>query len=452
MNESVSVSGGPVGTWRRMTRRRHLQGAVGLGTAAAALVACDASGQSGTQAKAAPVTITYMSSLAETHPEGAMRLELLNDFNRSNELGITVNTSEGKAATNPEKMLTLGAAGTPPDIYYAAFNAVAGLFVAGVTVDVDAELKGDRDWAKQRADLFPNMLETQMWSGKLAAVPGYTGSQGIVYNVGLLQRDGMAPPKQNWTWNDFRAMAERFIRPDVIPFSMAWDDWDHFLGTTGSRPISKDGRKVTIDTPEMLATMELMVGFYSRGITQMTADGKSVSEQYRNARNDTVFGLQGAYRFPTYKQNNALPWASIHIPIRPQNGQLFGFAGGHSVALANVAPEKKRAGAQVAKWLTAAKQQVHTCIKANAVPSCKAAMNDKELQDYLKNDAPFKTFIDLAPYNWRWPALPSFAKINGAIDTHVGAILRREVSVSGGLANAQREAQLALDEDVKLMK
>src|SRR4029453_12998784 len=143
----------------------------------------------------------------------------------------------------------------------------------------------------------------------------------------------------------------------------------------------------------------------------------------RLAKNDTVFELQGAYRFPVLKTNNAPQWAAIHIPIRPQGGQIFGFAGGHSVAVANVAPDKRRAGAQVGKWLTNARQQGRTCIKTNTVPTLQGA----------KNDRPFKALVNLAPYNWRWPALPSQPKINGAIDTHVGAILRREVSISAGL-------------------
>jgi multiple sugar transport system substrate-binding protein len=398
------------------------------------------------------VTVTFMSSLAETHPSGAAALAGIDEFNKTNELKITVNVSEAKAATQPDKMLTLGAAGTPPDTYLAAFNVVAGLFLPGVIVDVEAELKGDRDWARQKADMFPNMWESQVWNGKLAAIPHSTNNQGIIWNVGLLQRDGVAPPKQNWTWNDFRAMAERFIRPDVISFSVNWDDWDHFLGTTGSRPVSKDARKVTIDTPEMLATMEFMVGLYTRGIAQMTPDGKSVAEQYRQARNDTYFELQGAYRFPTFKQNNAPAWGAIHIPIRPQGGQLFGFSGGQSMCVCNVAPEKKRAGAQLAKWMNTPQVQVPTVIKGNTLPVSKAAMNHKDLQDYLKTDPAFKALIDVAPNGWRWPALPSAAKINAAIDTHVGAILRRETSISGGLAQAQREGQLALDEDLKLMK
>ena len=110
------------------------------------------------------------------------------------------------------------------------------------------------------------------------------------------------------------------------------------------------------------------------------------------------------------------------------------------------------AAAQVAKWLNAPKQQALVCQKGSVIPVSKATMNDKDYVEYLKTDQPMKALVDIAPYGWRWPALPSFAKINGAIDTNVGKILRREVSISGGLANAQREAQAALDEDVKLMK
>ena len=35
-----------------------------------------------------------------------------------------------------------------------------------MTVDVDTELKGDKDWGKQRGDLFPSMLESSMWGAR----------------------------------------------------------------------------------------------------------------------------------------------------------------------------------------------------------------------------------------------------------------------------------------------
>ena len=253
---------------------------------------------------------------------------------------ITVNTAEAKAATNPEKMLTLSAGGTPPDIYYGAFGTVAGLFVAGATVDVDAELKGIATGVNSAPTTSLTCSHPAV-ERQVVAILASPGPRNRLERRSAPARR-RCPTQAELDLERLRGMAERFIRPDVIPFSVNWDDWDHFLGTTGSRPVSKDGRKVTIDTPEMLATMEFMVGVYSRGIAQMTPDGKSVAEQYRLAKNDTVFELQGAYRFPVYKTQNAPAWGAIHIPIRPQGGQIFGFAGGHSVAVANVAPDKKR--------------------------------------------------------------------------------------------------------------
>ena len=74
------------------------------------------------------------------------------------------------------------------------------------------------------------------------------------------------------------------------------------------------------------------------------------------------------------------------------------------------------------------------------------------VQDYARANPEFKGFADLAPYGWRWPSLPSYAKINAATDNGVIAIVRQDVGVKAGLAQMQKEAQTLLDEDVKLMK
>ena len=92
------------------------------------------------------------------------------------------------------------------------------------------------------------------------------------------------------------------------------------------------------------------------------------------------------------------------------------------------------------------------CIKATSLPVSKGAFASKELQDYLKTDGEMKGFIDLAPNGWRWPALPSWPKLNKAVQDAVNAIFKNEISPRDGLAKAQRDAQALLDEDVKMMK
>lgn len=438
-----------------LSRRCLVLGLTAGAPAAVLVTACGGAGETGAPKPAsAPVTITYMSNLPETHPEGDARLKNLAEFNATNTQKITVNVEEGKAVSSETKLKSLAAGGTPPDLFYTAYYFVAEFLAAGMTIDLDAELKGDKEWGKQRADIFPAMIESSLWTGKLAGMPGYTNNQGVIYNTGLLQQAGVAPPKQGWTWNDFKQMASRFVRPDVISYSNAWSTYGHYLRTAGGLLISKDARKMQVDTPEMLEVMEHFLDLLNSRIMQPNADGKAgLSETYRSAKNDTVFESQGPYRIPTLRQVNAPDFGVIHIPIHPQKKAIAASNGGHSmIVFKDVPVERRAASAQVAKWMNAPHAQAQMCIKATSIPVSKAAMESKELQEYLKTDLPFKGFVDLAPFGWRWPPLPSYGKIIPAIQTNLDAIMRKEQGIKAALSNAQREAQLILDEDVKLMK
>jgi len=428
---------------------------VGVGTIAAAGVAACGGSEAVPARSKGPVTITYMSGLPETHPTGAARLALMTEYNKTNTQGVTVDIEPARGTTDDTKAKSLAAAGTPPDLLYVAYYSVADFFASGMTIDVDSELKGEKEWAKQRADIFPNMLESSLWAGKLAGMPVDTNNQAMIYNIGLLQQAGVAPPKQGWTWDDFKTMAQKFVRPDFVPLSMAWaGTWRHWLGTMGARIISKDNRKITADTPEMIEVMELDLDLLKRGIALKTPDGKgALFETYQLAKNDTAFEVQGPYRIPTMRQKNAPPFMTIHIPVHPIKKQIMAGNGGWNMAIFKEAPvERRHAASLVAQWTNAPHAQAQFCIQSINIPVSKATLESKVFQDFTKAEPAFKGFADLAPYGWRWPALPSYAKINAAVDTTVQTIIRQEIGIKAGLAQIQREAQTLLDEDLKLMK
>jgi ABC-type glycerol-3-phosphate transport system substrate-binding protein len=235
---------------------------------------------------------------------------------------------------------------------------------------------------------------------------------------------------------------------------MDWGTYIHWLGTTGSRVISKDNKTITFDTPEMLQVAEHLLDMLKRGIFQKTPDGKgALFETYKLAKNDTVFEMQGPYRIPVLRQAKAPDFLTIHTPVHPVKKQVFSSNGGHNMIIfKDIPPEKRQAAAQVAKWMNGPHAQAQICIKSNSIPVSKAAAESKELQDYLKTDAAFKGFVDLAGLGWRWPTLPSYAKISGALGTMVTNIMLEQTSPKAGLAAAQKEAQGYLDDDVKQMK
>lgn len=436
---------------RRCIMRRT---AILSGSGAAALTALAGCGaQSAAPLPASsPVTITYHSGLPDTHPTGATRLGLLEEFNRTNTQKITVDLSEARALTSETKAKTLAAAGTPPQLFYTPYYSVAEFLVGGMTVDVDAELKGDKEWGRLRADIFPAMLESSMWGGKVAGIPVDTNNQAIIYNTGLLQQAGVAPPKQGWTWDDFKVTAQKFVRPGVVPLSMAWaGTWRHWLGTMGARIISRDSKKITADTPEMLEVMQLYLDLLKRGIILKAPDGQNaLFETYQLARNDTVFEVQGPYRIPTLEQKGVSPYLTVHVPVHPVKKQLSAGNGGWNVVtFKDIPPERRRAAAQVGMWMNAPAAQSQFCIRSINIPVSKATLDSKEFQDYSRSNPAFKGFADLAPSGWRWPALPSYAKINKAIDDGVIAIMREEVGAKAGLTRMQQEAQTLLDEDLR---
>lgn len=432
------------------TRRVQLIGFGGVATTV--LAACGA--ETAAPAKdAAPVTVTYMSNLVNTHPAGNARLLLLDEFNQTNTQGITVDVRDGQAVTTNDKVKALAAAGTPPSIFYVAYYNATEFYTSGMTIDLEPELKGEKDWGKQRGEMFPNMFESNMWAGKLVGMPGYTNNLALIYNPALLSQAGVAGPRQGWTWDDFATTAQKFVRPDVVAYSLAWSSWSTYLGTTGARIISRDNRKILADTPEMQSVLEHWLDLRKRGIIQTTPDGKSgLTETYQQAKNDTVYEMQGSYRLPTFRQRNATPPLTIHTPVHPVKKQVFANNGGHSlIVFKESAPERRRAAALVAKWMNTTHAQVKMCIQ-NFIPVSKGVAEDKELVDYMRTDPAFKAFVDLAPYGWRWPSLPSYDKISKAIQDNVDAIMRQEIGVKAGLIKAQAEAQVLLDADVRLMQ
>ncbi len=419
----------------------------------AALTGCGAESTT-PQPASAPITITYHSGLPETHPTGATRLQLLEEFNRTNTQKITVDVTEGRGQTSETKAKTLAAAGTPPQLFYTPYYSVTEFLVGGMTVDVDTELKGDREWGRLRADIFPSMLESSMWGGKLAGIPVDTNNQAIIYNTGLLQQAGVAPPKQGWTWDDFKVAVQKFVRPDVVPLSMAWaGTWRHWLGTMGARIISRDSKKITADTPEMLEVMQLYLDLLKRGIILKTPDGQNaLFETYQQAKNDTVFEVQGPYRIPTLDQKGVPPYLTVHVPVHPVKKQLSAGNGGWSVVVFKDIPvERRRAAASVGMWMNSPGPQTQFCIRSINIPVSKATLESKEFQEYSRNNPAFKGFADLAPYGWRWPALPSYAKINKVADDGVISIMREEIGARAGLTKMQQEAQTLLDDDLRLL-
>ena len=425
------------------SRRACLAGA-GTLVGSAVLAACGA-GQPAAPGAAlsTPVTLSYVSVLPATNPEAAGWLDALQDWNPQNDK-ISLRLDDAQGATDITKLKAMLAANTIPDLMMTGYRGdPADLYNLGATIDVETELKTEKDWDRQRADIFPGYLETSRWAGKLVAIPCHGTCQAMIYSPDLLQRAGLTAPKERWTWNDFLTMARKVARPpDVWGLDLNWSYvfWAMWVGSNGARPLTKDNRRLTLSTPQVQEATTFMLDLVRGGVAPPESSAELIG------KGQTAFEHQGSYRIAPLRQSGT-SFGVIHMPIKTE---LFVSASGYSALVPrNVPPERRHASALVAKWLNAPAQQAKLCARSLSQPVSKAATEHKIIRDLMAADPQAKGFLELAPYAWRWPNLPSFGKLGPVLATAVGDILGQKIGVNDGLARAERDGQPFLDDDAR---
>ena len=301
---------------------------------AAALAACAGRELPATRSTA-PIALGYVAALPATNPEARGWLDALEDWN-GQQGPVTVRLEDAQAGTDSTKLKALLAAGTIPDLMMVGYRGdPADLYSLGAIVDLDAELKGERDWGRQRADIYPGFLESSLWAGRLVAIPGHGTCQAMIYNPDLLQKAGAALPRDRWTWSDFLVAARKAMAPpDVWGLDLNWSYvfWAMWVGAAGGRPLTRDNRRLTLTTPPVLEATTFMLDLVRSGI----APPESSPELF--VKGQTVFEHQGSYRLATLRQNNAT-FGVVHMPLKTE---VFVSSSGYSSVVARDVPAERR--------------------------------------------------------------------------------------------------------------
>jgi ABC-type glycerol-3-phosphate transport system substrate-binding protein len=107
------------------------------------------------------------------------------------------------------KVLTLVAAGTPPDVCSVATEGVQ-LFADRLGEPLDRYVRRDRaDMQGFFSDVHPSLVEAAMYQGSLFQIPLDFNAANVYYNTAAFQRAGVQRPADDWTKDDFHAVARR---------------------------------------------------------------------------------------------------------------------------------------------------------------------------------------------------------------------------------------------------
>ncbi len=215
------------------------------------------------------VTLEWWTVSSEEYSEEAQQ-GLVAEFEAANP-NIKVNLTVLPESGFDEKMTTtLGAGDGAPDVAFFWNN---NWFPEAL--DLTPYIENDPDFS---ADLyFPGFWNTRaVWQDKVVGLPLGVGANFVMYNKDIFDEAGAAYPTEDWTTEEFIALATQMSDPEIRrwggdrprgPFRAVWNNF-------GAFPYSDDSTTVDgyLNSPESVAAYTWLWDLVNSGSTPTPAD------------------------------------------------------------------------------------------------------------------------------------------------------------------------------------
>lgn len=148
-------------------------------------------------------------------------------------------------------------------------------------------MDADADFKTLKEDLYPGILNYSTIDNNVLGLPvGYT-SHVIYYNKTLFKNAGVAEPTGEWTWDEFRATAQKLSNKekDIYGFALSTQpdpyDFEQFFWNDGTAYLSPDGKTADgyLNSPAAVKRMQFFADMIKEGSALGAQD--SVSKAFR---------------------------------------------------------------------------------------------------------------------------------------------------------------------------
>jgi ABC-type sugar transport system permease subunit/ABC-type glycerol-3-phosphate transport system substrate-binding protein len=361
----------------------------------------------------------------------------------------------------PNKIKTMMAAGTPPDVFYLRPDQFPEFAQMGLLTKLDDRFAAEPEaW---REDFYPLLLDAfrydtstgTLGKGNLYALPKDFTTAVFYVNLDLFEKAGIdwrAIQKNGWTWDEFEA-ATRKVRdlnsrpefagreiygtlfqlwPDTLRNLLWTEDADFFSRKPDGSP---DFRDVALDTPGAQRAIDRVYRMRIVERTAFNASGiaKDGGQEFLIGNIGST-GPIGRWMIPTYKSITNFRWDVVPVPRGTTDASQI-FYTGWSISSKTAWPEEAYA---LTRFLSGKEGQIQQARAGLAIPALKSVANSP---DFLAPEGlpphNSKAFLDAIP-SARLQQLPREAAWTRILEQHVN---RSIVDGSSSPAHAADEVQ-----------
>src|SRR3954452_17867519 len=430
---------------RRAVPKKTISALAAAAALALGVVACGGSDNSGSGSKAAsssgPATGTI--TIWARDVQKPFMGQLVDAYNKSHKAQAKLSLIP--SAQFVQKFGTAAASGTAPDV--ASIDLVFLPYFAsqGALQDITDLSNG----LPYKDSLSPAHQRLATYEGKTYALPFTAEASVLYYNKDLFKKAGLNPSKPPTTFAEMEADAKklRALGKDYYGFAFAgacggcnvFELTPHIWGSGGD-VLSSDGKKATLDTPEVTAALQFYRDMYTSGEMPTNVKTDSGNQQAPTLSSGklgmTPFGALAVSTFKAAKVSFGV------TPLPGKDGGTASFAGGDEIAIPT-GSNNKPAAQEFIKWATDETAQT-VLAKEGIVP----VRTDLITKIYAPLDPRYKLFGDMmakgkTPYSVVENAIfndnhgPWIKMINQAVFTG---------NIKGAQAAGQKAAQSLIDQ------
>ncbi len=414
---------------------------IACATALAVLVLAGCGGgddDSSSDKSSGPVTITLWHG--QNQIAGKTINKLVDDFNASQDR-VKVDAQIGAPADGLfEKLTAALAGGKYPDVSFQFGPNVANLARSPKALDLtDAVEEEGWNWD----EFYPPAREAVTIDGKVRAIPALIDSMAVVYNKKLFKEAGIDPPEAGWTWDDYRATAQKLTDagkghfgtgwPGVGDEDTTWRIWPLVWGAGGD-VLAEGGDTVGYDGDSglrALQTVQDMAQTDKSVYVDKTVGSEKMYAVFNNGRMGMV--PTGPWQLPEIVDNKVDYGV---VPMPTYDGEPVTISGPDTWMVFDNGDDRAAAATEFVRWLTQPEQDAVWDVKAGSLPLRSTTAEQAVWTDHVKELEGLDTFVEVLENARVRPVIEAYPQVSEAMGKAIASVLLGQADA----AEAQKSA------------
>ena len=199
---------------------------------------------------AGPIELSYITWWLPPLTYGTGTNAAIANYQKANPgVSVKIMPAPGGPSVQLQKLQTLLAAGTPPDMALMRPFHQTAFASKGALRPVDDLFKTDK--TLNRDDFWPQTMNRLTYKGQLTGLPAELWVNFIMYNLDLLTKASVQPPSNDWTWDQFLALSKKLSQTSTANklYGCSQPDWEMVVWSQGGNILNADETKCVLDQP-----------------------------------------------------------------------------------------------------------------------------------------------------------------------------------------------------------